>query len=180
MPADIFARYHRLCGNHVLMVSGSDAHGTPITVRADLEGKTASEIYKSFHDGFLNLFMQLGISYDLFTTTHSENHFKVSQTIFKRLLDNDSEALIAATTAPMGTDGVEELLSGLSVPFMLYCGDRDGFFPSSKAASDAIPGSEFVPLQGMDHGQVSRDSDLILPHISRFLEKATLDVGVGR
>ena len=89
LPADIFARYHRLCGNHVLMVSGSDAHGTPITVRADLEGKTASEIYKSFHDGFLNLFMQLGISYDLFTTTHSENHFKVSQTIFKRLLDND-------------------------------------------------------------------------------------------
>ena len=98
----------------------------------------------------------------------------------QRLLDNDSEALIAATTAPMGTDGVEELLSGLSVPFMLYCGDHDGFFFSSKAAADAIPGAEFVPLPGMDHGQASRDSDLILPHISRFLEKATLDVGVGR
>ena len=88
LPADIFARYHRLCGNHVLMVSGSDAHGTPITVRADSEGRSPSEIYKNFHNGFLNLFMQLGITYDLFTTTRSENHFAVSQTIFKRLLDN--------------------------------------------------------------------------------------------
>ena len=98
----------------------------------------------------------------------------------ERLLDNDPEALIAATIAPMGTDGVEALLPGLSIPFMLYCGDRDGFFPASKAASEAIPGAEFVTLQGMDHGQASRDGDLILPHISRFLEKATSNVRVGR
>ena len=98
----------------------------------------------------------------------------------ERLLDNDPEALIAATTAPIGTDGVEDLLSGLNIPFMLYCGDLDGFFPASKAASDAIPGAEFVPLPGMNHGQASRECDLIMPHISRFLEKASSSVGVGR
>ena len=48
LPADIFARYHRLKGNEVIMVSGSDAHGTPITVRADAEGRQAEEVYKGF------------------------------------------------------------------------------------------------------------------------------------
>ena len=88
LPGDIFARYHRLRGNHVLVVSGSDSHGTPITVRADAEGKTAVEVYEHFHHRFLELFKQLGITYDLFTSTHTENHFRVSQDIFLRLKEN--------------------------------------------------------------------------------------------
>ncbi len=88
LPADIFARYHRLCGNNVLMVSGSDAHGTPITVRADAEGTTPQAVYEQFHRRFLDLFVQLGLTYDLFTSTHTENHFRVSQDIFLRLREN--------------------------------------------------------------------------------------------
>ncbi len=72
LPADIFARYNRLRGRKVLMVSGSDAHGTPITVRADAEGTTALEVYQHFHEGFLDLFQQLGLTYDLFTSTHTD------------------------------------------------------------------------------------------------------------
>ncbi len=85
LPADIFARYHRLAGNHVLMVSGSDSHGTPVTVRADEEGSTPLEVYKRFHNEFLELFQDVGLTYDLFTTTHTQNHFKVSQMIFLSL-----------------------------------------------------------------------------------------------
>ena len=88
LPADIFARYHRLRGNRVMMVSGSDAHGTPITVRADAEGKSAQQVYEHYHHRFLELFQKTGLTYDLFTTTHSENHFMVAQTIFSRLLEN--------------------------------------------------------------------------------------------
>lgn len=88
LPGDIFARYHRLKGNRVLVVSGSDAHGTPITVRADAEGKTSQEVYEHFHRRFLELFKQVGITYDLFTSTHTENHFKVSQDIFLALKTN--------------------------------------------------------------------------------------------
>ncbi len=88
LPGDIVARYHRLKGNHVLMVSGTDSHGTPVTLRADAEGKPIEEVYKRYHDGFLDLFQQAGISFDLFTTTHTENHFKVSQSIFLALLKN--------------------------------------------------------------------------------------------
>lgn len=85
LPADIFARYHRLAGDNVLMVSGSDSHGTPVTVRSDADGVSPLEVYTKFHDGFLELFQQLGLTYDLFTSTHTENHFKVSQSIFLAL-----------------------------------------------------------------------------------------------
>lgn len=88
LPADVFARFHRLKGNRVLMVSGTDAHGTPITVRADAEGVTAEEIYRRYHHRFLELFEKYGLTYDLFTTTHTENHFKVSQDIFLKIKEN--------------------------------------------------------------------------------------------
>jgi methionyl-tRNA synthetase len=88
LPADIFARYQRLVGNRVIMVSGSDSHGTPVTVRADAEGTTPLQVYQQFHAGFLELFQKLGLAYDLFTSTHTENHFKVSQAIFLALQQN--------------------------------------------------------------------------------------------
>ncbi len=89
LPADIFARYQRLVGNNVVMVSGSDAHGTPVTVRADAEGTTPVQVYQKYHAGFLELFQKLGLAYDLFTSTHTENHFKVSQSIFLALQKNN-------------------------------------------------------------------------------------------
>ena len=85
LPADIFARFQRLSGNNVIMVSGSDSHGTPVTVRADADGTTPLEVYQQFHTGFLELFQRLGLTYDLYTSTHTENHFKVSQSIFLAL-----------------------------------------------------------------------------------------------
>jgi methionyl-tRNA synthetase len=88
LPADIFARYHRLRGNQVLMVSGSDSHGTPITVRADAEKTTPYEVYQRFHAGFLELFQKLGLTYDLFTSTHTVNHTNVSQAMFLALKKN--------------------------------------------------------------------------------------------
>ncbi len=88
LPADIFSRYQRLIGNKVIMVSGSDAHGTPVLVRADAEGTTAVDVYQKYHAGFIELYQKLGLSYDLFSSTHTENHFKVSQDIFLALLKN--------------------------------------------------------------------------------------------
>ena len=85
LAADIFARYHRLKGNQVLMVSGSDSHGTPITVRAEQEGVTPKEILDRYHALFLDTWDRLGITFDLFTTTHTENHQAVVQDIFRVL-----------------------------------------------------------------------------------------------
>ncbi|MDH3426256.1 MAG: methionine--tRNA ligase [Acidimicrobiia bacterium] len=88
LPADIFAKYHRLAGNKVLMVSGSDVHGTPITVRADEQGVTPQEIVDRFHPEFLEYWRALSISFDLFTTTGTDNHRAVAQDMFLRLREN--------------------------------------------------------------------------------------------
>jgi len=88
LPGDIVARYHRLKGNNVLMVSGTDSHGTPVTIAADKEGIPVEEVYKKYHNSFIDLFQQLGIQYDLFTSTHTENHFKVAQSMFLALKKN--------------------------------------------------------------------------------------------
>ena len=85
LAADIFARYHRMKGNEVLMVSGSDAHGTPITIRADQEGVEPQEVLERYHEQFLDTWKRLGISFDLFTSTHTANHQEVVQDFFLRL-----------------------------------------------------------------------------------------------
>jgi len=87
LPADIFARYHRAKGNEVLMVSGSDQHGTPITIRAEQEGKTPQEIAAKYHQEFLGSWEKVGINFDLFTTTGTPNHAQVVHDFFLKLLD---------------------------------------------------------------------------------------------
>ncbi|RME43671.1 MAG: methionine--tRNA ligase, partial [Caldilineae bacterium] len=74
--------------NHVLMVSGSDSHGTPITVKADAEGISPREVFEHYHRRFLDTFIQIGIGYDLFTHTDTENHYRVAQDIFTACLQN--------------------------------------------------------------------------------------------
>ena len=88
IPADIFARYHRLKGNKVLMVSGSDTHGTPITVKADAEGISPKDVFERYHLRFLDTFINIGISYDMFTHTDTESHHMIAQDMFKRWLEN--------------------------------------------------------------------------------------------
>ncbi len=86
LPADVFARYHRMAGNRVLMVSGSDQHGTPVTVRADNEGRTPQDIIDEFHPEFERYWRELGISFDLFTTTGTKMHEAVVHDFFNKLL----------------------------------------------------------------------------------------------
>ena len=88
LPADIFARYHRLAGNRVLMVSGSDVHGTPITVRADQEGVPPQEIVDRYHAEFVAGWDALAVQWELYTSTGTANHHEVTQDIFRRLHEN--------------------------------------------------------------------------------------------
>ena len=85
LGADIFARYHRMRGNEVLMVSGSDTHGTPITITADNEGITPAQVVDRYHADFLETWQRMGISFDLFTHTNTENHQRVVHDIFLKL-----------------------------------------------------------------------------------------------
>jgi|TARA_B110000263_G_scaffold32363_1_gene24557 methionyl-tRNA synthetase len=86
IPADIFARYHRLIGNKVAMVSGSDMHGTPVTLLAKDLGVTPEEISQKYHKIWSKSLLDMNFQYDLYTSTHTENHKKIVQEIFKVLL----------------------------------------------------------------------------------------------
>jgi methionyl-tRNA synthetase len=87
VPADIFARYHRLKGNDVLMVSGTDEHGTPVMVAADKAGITPRELADRFNEVIRDDLRNLGLSYDLFTRTTTRNHYRVVQDLFRTLHD---------------------------------------------------------------------------------------------
>jgi len=87
MPADVFARYHRLIGNEVLMISGSDMHGTPITVRAEKEHTTPEKVAFGFHEINKKALQGIGASFDLYTSTHTDNHVKTVQEVFLKLLE---------------------------------------------------------------------------------------------
>ena len=87
LPADTFARYHRMAGNSVLMVSGSDEHGTPILVDSEREGINPREFVARYHHQICEVWDRLGISWDLYTETGTENHYRITQDFFLTLYD---------------------------------------------------------------------------------------------
>ncbi|MBF6591404.1 MAG: methionine--tRNA ligase [Ktedonobacterales bacterium] len=87
LPGDIFARYHRLAGHDVLMVSGSDEHGTPITVDADREGIPPRAFAARHHATIVETWHRLGITFDRYTETSTAHHTRIVQAFFLRLLD---------------------------------------------------------------------------------------------
>ena len=88
VPADVFSRYQRMAGNDVLMVSGTDEHGTPILVQADAEGVSARELADRYNRVIVGDLQGLGLSYDLFTRTSTRNHYAVVQELFRTVHRN--------------------------------------------------------------------------------------------
>ena len=88
VPSDVFSRYMRMAGNDVLMVSGTDEHGTPILVQAESEGVDAQELADRYNRVIVEDLVALGLSYDLFTRTTTGNHYEVAQALFKAVHAN--------------------------------------------------------------------------------------------
>src|SRR5260370_32792373 len=88
LPCDMLSRYQRMAGNRVLMVSGTDEHGTPIQVQADADGVSARALADRYNRVIVDDLTSLGMTYDLFTRTTTLNHYAVTQEIFIRLLEN--------------------------------------------------------------------------------------------
>lgn len=88
VPSDVFARFQRMRGRNVLMVSGTDEHGTPLLVQADKEGVTVRELADRYNRQIVTDLAGLGLTYDLFTRTTTRNHYAVVQELFKGLYEN--------------------------------------------------------------------------------------------
>src|SRR5262245_48674389 len=88
IPSDVFSRYMRMAGHDVLMISGTDEHGTPILVEAEGEGVSARTLADRYNRTIVEDFAALGLSYDLFTRTTTRNHYIVAQELFRTLHRN--------------------------------------------------------------------------------------------
>src|SRR5438445_1730551 len=156
VPADVFARYQRLRGYDVLMISGTDAHGTPVTVRADQEGVSPAEVAARYHAEFLTYWRDLGISYDVYTTTTTDNHREVVQDEFMMLLDKGL------------------LYKARSVGFYDPIAER--FLPDTYIEGEC-PHCHYARARGNqceNCGRLLEPEDLIRPH-SRINPAATLE-----
>src|SRR5699024_5167999 len=109
IPSDVFARYQRMVGNNVLMVSGTDEHGTPILVQADNEGRTPHQTADLYTRQIAEDLRGLGLSYDLFTRTTTGNHAEVVQEIFLALYRN-------GYVVPRTTTGAVSPSTGRTLP----------------------------------------------------------------
>lgn len=96
-----------------------------------------------------------------------------------RLLDNDHNALIAAISAPRAIPGIEETITKLPMPCMLYVGEADAFYAGVEEASKIIPGVTYASFPGLDHGQVSMRSDVVLPPVTEFLSSVVQQTAVA-
>ena len=88
LPGDLLARYHRKIGDNVIYISGTDCHGTPITIRAKKENKKPKEISDFYNEEFSKTFQKMNFSYDLYTQTEDEYHKEKVKEILKKIYDN--------------------------------------------------------------------------------------------
>ena len=126
VPSDVFARYMRMAGHNVLMVSGSDEHGTAIQVKADSEGLTARECADKYHRVIASDLQGLGLSYDLYTRTTTPNHYRVVQEVFKALYDNGyitAQTQMGAISPSTGRTLPDRFIEG-TCPICDYTGAR--------------------------------------------------------
>ena len=118
VPSDVFARFQRLRGNQVLMVSGTDEHGTPITYGADRERISPREFADRNNAIIVEDQLALGLSYDCFTRTTTRNHYRVVQDLFKTLHDKGyivERTQLGAISPSTGRTLPDRYIQGLSL-----------------------------------------------------------------
>jgi methionyl-tRNA synthetase len=144
VPADVFARYHRLKGNQVLMVSGTDEHGTPVMVSADKNGVSPRELADRNNALIREDLRHLGISYDCFTRTSTGNHYRVTRDLFRTLYDNGyliEQTTLGAFSASTGRTLPDRYIEG-TCPI---CG-----FPEARGDQCDNCGNQLDPVDLID------------------------------
>ncbi len=155
LPTDICARYHRLVGDNVLMVSGSDCHGTPITLEADKRGVTPKEIADEYHAKDVDLFENvLHLTYDLYTRTDTPHHAKVTQEFFLKLLQEGY--ILIQTTKQYYSDAEERFLPDRYIEGECpYCGFKEARSDQCDNCTKLIEQGELInPISRISQSEV--------------------------
>jgi methionyl-tRNA synthetase len=181
VPSDIFARYHRLRGNDVLMVSGTDEHGTPIMVAADREGLSPRELVDRNSAVIREDLRRLGLSYDLFTRTTTSNHHRVVRDLFRTLWQKGyitEQTAIGAFSASTGQTLPDRYVEG-TCPI---CGFADARGDQCDNCGNQLDPSDLVEPRSKIDGQppVFRETTHLFIDLPAFRDRLSAWIGEQR
>ncbi len=143
IPADIYARYLRSCGQRVLFISGSDEHGVPVTIRAQQEGLTPQQVVDKYHTLNKEALADLGISLDIFSRTSSAHHHQTTTHFFKTL--HDQGQLEAKETEQYYDPVHQQFLADRYIRGTCpHCGHQDAYGDQCESCGTALSPEELL------------------------------------
>ena len=153
VPADIYARYLRLCGRDVVMVGGSDEHGVPITIKARREGVTPQDIVDRYHKIIKDSFEELGISFDVYSRTTSDTHSATASEFFRRLYDNGQ--FVEQTSKQLYDPEAKQFLADRYVTGKCpHCGNERAYGDQCEACGTSLSPDELIDPKSAITGAV--------------------------
>jgi methionyl-tRNA synthetase len=181
VPSDVFARYHRLRRNDVLMVSGTDEHGTPIMVAAEQEGKSYRELADYYSRHIREDLRALGISYDLFTRTTTQNHAHVTRDVFRTLWEHGyllEQTTLGAFSATTGNTLPDRYVEG-TCPI---CGYEEARGDQCDNCGNLLDAVDLIDPRSRIDGQppVFRETKHLFLDLPQFKDRLRAWIGAQR
>jgi methionyl-tRNA synthetase len=172
VPSDIFARYHRLRGHRVLMVSGTDEHGTPVMVAADKERVSPRELADRYSARIAQDLFDLGLTYDTFTRTTTANHCRVVQDVFRTVFDRGyifERRSLAAFSATTGHTLPDRYIEG-TCP---HCGYPNARGDQCENCGRQLNPTDLIDPQSRTDGQppIFRDTNHLFLDLPAFKDR---------
>ena len=143
VPADIYARYLRLCGQDVIMIGGSDEHGVPITLRARKEGITPQQVVDRYHKIIKDSLEELGVSFSIYSRTTSELHHKTASEFFRRLYDK-GEFTVQTAQQPYDEKAGEFLADRYVVGTCPRCHNENAYGDQCEACGSSLNVTDLI------------------------------------
>jgi methionyl-tRNA synthetase len=172
VPADIFARFHRIIGNEVAMVSGSDMHGTPTALKAAEEGVSPEAVAMRYHKIWSKALADMSFSYDLYTHTHTDRHQEVSQELFTKLKENGH--LVEATQSMPYSETEQRYLSDRFVEGTCpHCGHESARGDQCDNCGRTLDPIDLINIRSKRDGStpVFRDTTHLMLKLGDFQER---------
>lgn len=143
VPADIYVRYLRLKGQEVLFIGGSDEHGVPITIKAKKEGVTPQDIVDRYHKIIKDSFEELGISFDIYSRTTSEEHNRTASEFFKILYDKGE--FVEKTSMQLYDEKADQFLADRYVTGTCpHCGAEGAYGDQCEACGTSLAATDLI------------------------------------
>ena len=143
VPADIYVRYLRLQGREVLFIGGSDEHGVPITIKAKKEGVTPQDIVDRYHKIIKESFEELGISFDIYSRTTSEEHKRTASEFFKILYDKGE--FVEKTSMQLYDEKADQFLADRYVTGTCpHCGTEGAYGDQCEACGTSLAATDLI------------------------------------